>query len=142
MQITNDAADIINEYILSSDSWETISSIEDAVQLNKEFDNKFDINAYYHPYRKYNDELNNWDIYCLWETLYESIILWWFNYFKEQLWWFNRHLTYWYYDYLYRYDKWQLQEVFNMLSEEEQLKLYNDPICKYYIHKFSLDLKF
>jgi hypothetical protein len=51
MQITNEAVDIINHYLY--DVSETISSIEDAVQLNKEFNNQFDISAYLYPYTKY-----------------------------------------------------------------------------------------
>lgn len=125
MQITNEAADVINDY-LKQEAGETISSIEDAVQLNKEFNNKFDL------------DLCNHD---LWYTLYESILLEWFNYFKYKIQSYNIILQYWYYDYLYRYDKWELQECIDRLTTEEQLQLMDDPICKYFIHQFSLDIK-
>ena len=141
MEITNKAADIINHYL--DDVSETISSIEDAVQLNKEFNNQFDIDAYLHPYRKYKGDntLDNWQVYCLWETLYESMLLWWFNYFDNKLWEYERYVNHWYYDYLYRYDNWELQRHIDSLTNEEQLQLMDDPICNYYIHKFNLDIK-
>lgn len=141
MKITNEAVDIINHYL--DDVSETISSIEDAIQLNKEFNNKFDIDAYLHPYRKYKDDntLDNWQVYCVWETLYESILLFWFNYFDNKLWEYNKYLNYDYYDYLYRYDKWELQRHIDSLTTEEQLQLMDDCICKYFIHSFSLDIK-
>lgn len=131
MQITNEAADIIHR-ILSDNTCESISTIEDSVQLNKEFNNQFDINTYF-----------NWfnEQYCLWETLYESILLWWFKYFKDKVQSYNMILQYWYYDYLYRYDKWELQEAIDLLTTKESIQLMDDPICNYYIHKFSLDIK-
>lgn len=141
MKITNEAADIISHYL--DDVSETISSIEDAVQLNKEFNNQFDIDAYLHPYRKYKGDntLNNWQVYFSSERIYDAILLWWFWIFKNKLWWFSRYLTYWYYDYYYRYDKWELQRHIDSLTTEEQLQLMDDCICKYFIHKFSLDIK-
>ena len=141
MEITNEAADIINHYL--DDVSETISSIEDAIQLNKEFNNQFDIDAYLHPYRKYkgDDTLDNWQVYCLWETLYESILLYWMNHFKDKLKSYDLFLTYWYYDYYYKYDKWELQEAIDLLTIEESIQLMDDPICNYYIHKFNLDIK-
>ena len=141
MKITNEAADIINHYL--DDVSETISSIEDAIQLNKEFNNQFDIDAYLHPYRKYkgDDTLDNWQVYCLWETLYESILLYWMNHFKDKLKSYDLFLTYWYYDYSYKYDNWELQEAIDLLTTEESIQLMDDPICNYYIHKFSLDIK-
>ena len=141
MQITNEVADIINHYL--DDVSETIQSIEDAIQLNKEFNNTFDIHAYLHPYRKYKDDntLDNWQVYNLWETLYESEILWGFWIFTNKIRLFGWLLKYWYYDYLYRYDKWELQECIDRLTTEEQLQLVDDCICNYYIHKFSLDIK-
>ncbi len=141
MQITNEAVDIINHYL--DDVSETISSIEDAIQLNKEFNNAFDIDAYYHPYRKYKDDntLTNRDVYCIWETLYESILLRWFWIFKNKVQSYNIILQYWYYDYYYKYDKWELQECIDLLTTEEQLILMDDCICNYFIHKFSLDIK-
>ena len=125
MEITNEAVDVINDYI-KQEAWETISSIEDAVQLNKEFNNKFDL------------DLCNYD---LWDTLYESILLEWFNYFDDKLWEYERYLNHWYYDYLYKYDEWELQRHIDSLTNEEQLQLMDDCICKYFIHKFSLDIK-
>lgn len=141
MQITNEAADIINHYL--DDVSETISSIEDAVQLNKEFNNAFDIDAYFNPNKIYKKKefKYNLDVYCLWETLYESILLRWFNYFKDKIPSYNMILQYWYYDYLYKYDKWELQEAIDLLTTEESIQLMDDPICNYFIHKFSLDIK-
>lgn len=125
MQITNEAADVINDY-LKQESGETISSIEDAVQLNKEFNNKFNL------------DLCNHD---LWDTLYESILLEWFNYFDNKLWEYERYVNHWYYDYIYRCDNWELQRHMDSLTTEEQLQLMDDCICKYFINKFSLDIK-
>lgn len=125
MQITNEAADVINDY-LKQEAGETISSIEDAVQLNKEFNNKFNL------------DLCNHD---LWDTLYESILLEWFNYFDNKLWEYERYVNHWYYDYLYKYDNWELQKHIDSLTTEQSIKLIDDPICKYFIHKFSLDIK-
>ena len=125
MQITNEAADVINDY-LKQETGETISSIEDAVQLNKEFNNKFNL------------DLCNHD---LWDTLYESILLEWFNYFDDKLWEYERYVNHWYYDYLYKYDNWELQKHIDSLTTEQSIKLIDDPICKYFIHKFSLDIK-
>ena len=141
MNITNEAADIINHYL--DDVSETIQSIEDAIQLNKEFNNKFDIDAYLHPYRKYKDDntLDNWQVYCLWETLYDSILEWWYMHFRKVLWTYWKHLNNWYYDYLYRYDNWELQEHIDSLTTEQNIQLIDDPICNYFIHKFSLDIK-
>lgn len=141
MEITNWAADIINHYLY--DVSESISSIEDAIQLNKEFNNQFDIDAYLNPYRKYKDDntLDNGQIYCLWETLYDSILERWFNYFDDKLWEYERYVNHWYYDYLYQYDNWELQRHMDSLTTEEQLQLMDDCICKYFIHKFSLDIK-
>lgn len=141
MEITNEAADIINHYLY--DVSETISSIEDAVQLNKEFNNQFDISAYLHPYTKYkyDNTLDNWQVYCLWETLYESMLLWWFNYFDNKLWEYERYVNHWYYDYLYRYDNWELQKHIDSLTNEQSIQLMDDPICNYFIHKFNLDIK-
>ena len=141
MQITNEAIDIINHYL--NDVSETISSIEDALQLNKEFNNLFDIDAYLNNYKKYKDYniLDNGKIYCLWETLYESILLWGFNYFSYKLWEYEIYLNHWYYDYLYKYYKWELQRHMDSLTTEQIIKLIDDHICKYFIHKFSLDIK-
>ena len=141
MEITNEAADIINHYL--DNVLESIKTIEDAIQLNKEFNNAFDIDAYLHPYTKYKDDdtLDNWQVYNLWETLYESILLYWFWIFTNKIRLFGWLLKYWYYDYLYKYDNWELQSVINKLTTEESIQLMNDPICNYYIHKFSLDIK-
>lgn len=133
MQITNEAADIINHYLDSVS--ETISTIEDAVQLNKEFNNQFDINRYYNYWYEPNS------IHALWETLYESILLWWFNYFDDKLWEYKRYINHWYYDYRYKHDNWELQRHIDSLTTEEQLQLMDDPICNYFIHKLNLDIK-
>ena len=143
-QISNEVADILNEYILAEDSYETIQTLEDAINLNWIFNNAYDIDAHYHPYRKYkyDDTLNNWDVYWLWETLYESMIIWWFWYFRDKFIWLNKTIQCWYSDYLYHNDELELQKVFDMLSNEEQLSLYRDPVCKYYIELFSLQCNF
>jgi hypothetical protein len=77
----------------------------------------------------------------LWETLYESMLLWWFNYFDNKLWEYERYVNHWYYDYLYRYDNWELQRHIDSLTTEESIQLMDDPICNYFIHKFNLDIK-
>jgi hypothetical protein len=77
----------------------------------------------------------------LWETLYESMLLWWFNYFKDKLKSYDLFLTYWYDDYRYKHDNWELKEAIYLLTIEESIQLMDDPICNYFIHKFNLDIK-
>lgn len=136
--ITDESYEIINNF-LWEDTNEDIIKIEDAVKLNKEFWNKFSIEWYFHPYKKYkeNNLVNNWDIYCLWETLYESILLWWFNYFKDRLlekFWIILNL--WYYDYSYKSDNGAFKNTIDKIDEKLLIELKNDSICNYFLNKF------
>jgi hypothetical protein len=125
MQLSTKELDVIEMFL--EQHWESIKSIQHTVYLNNEcwweyiFDKYFDSDEYQ---------------FHLWESLYESIMLWYFNKFKSLL-----NLNFWYYDYSYWFNKEELEQKIDIMSDEQKEVISNISYAMYFIRKFNLDLK-
>ena len=79
--------------------------------------------------------------YRTWETLYESILLWYWKKFDYFMWEYKCYINHWYYDYLYNHcnDRNELQRYLDSLTKEQAIEIYNTPYAMYFIRKFNLN---
>ena len=103
---------------------ETIESIQDAVYLDTECWSMF----------VYNEDFS-FDT----ETLYETILFFYWHKFEKLIWNFTRLYYYYLYDQEW-YGIVELQRRVDTLTEEQKNEISKIPYAMYFIRKFNLDL--
>ena len=132
MILTTQDLDVIELFL--EKQWESISSIQHAVLLNNECWWEYNYGRYFW--------YNWWWEYTEWETLYESIKMWYWNKFIKLM--TERYKcnidNYWYYN--YQSDalcRAELQWRIDILSEEELEEIHKITYAKYFLYEFSIN---
>lgn len=128
MILTTQELDVIE--LLLEEQWESISSIQRTVLLNNECWWEYDYEWYF------SDE-----DYRTWESLYESILLYYWNKFDDLMWdKYKCYINHWYYDYLYdELLRVEIQWLLDILTKKEIEELSEIPYVRYFLYMFNIN---